>query len=671
MMVVDRNSAPSNSSKKGTALQARMANRKSMARGRAKSRLEMEEIRKSGTGAKDSVRRDKVAQGGNIYQQAPKPDSPAMKFFKKTGTDKVLIREALSKNYIFSDLSYVQLKPLVKAFERIKVEEKEAIITQGDDGDYFYIVESGEVQFEVNGTVVGKAGQGASFGELALIYSSPRAATVRTLTKGSVFRVDQQTFRTILVTQAEASEAAKIAIIKNIDFLKKLSNGDIKKLCSVMSPRMFEKGEVLQKRGEQEAFFILEEGEVISKNRTLGPGDCFGKGALITSKVDECPTVTSSKKGMAFTITRDLFRTTIGDVGELVTKAKDSETLANVQCLKPASLNPHQLDSLARLVRDKDYPKGKRFMKEGIPLVNVLYFVRRGTITVTYRGKSEEIGAGAIIGLEPLETQGNLCIKPNIKSALYSAKCKEDCVIGLLALKKCRKVFDTTLLGDEHDDVEEGKSPEPQVSKFTPPEKSGTAQSLSKDRAIIRKSLTEQVRVKIKATDVPLEKLKKHSILGEGNFGQVWLVSEEKADHTLQTYALKIQSKYDLVEEDQAETILKEKEIMSTLQHPFILQLVKTYQDKDFVYMLLELVQGGELFSIISTDEVPVLPEASSKFYALGISEALSFMHSKDIASRDLKPENVLIDREGYPIIIDFGFAKQFTGKSYTLCGTP
>jgi protein kinase A len=87
--------------------------------------------------------------------------------------------------------------------------------------------------------------------------------------------------------------------------------------------------------------------------------------------------------------------------------------------------------------------------------------------------------------------------------------------------------------------------------------------------------------------------------------------------------------------------------------------------------MLLELVQGGELFSVMHPGaEFCCLPEAQVKFYAMAIADALAYMHRGKYVFRDLKPENVMIDRFGYPVVIDFGFAKYVPEKTYTLCGS-
>jgi len=85
----------------------------------------------------------------------------------------------------------------------------------------------------------------------------------------------------------------------------------------------------------------------------------------------------------------------------------------------------------------------------------------------------------------------------------------------------------------------------------------------------------------------------------------------------------------------------------------------------------MECIQGGELYAVIHTSKRDGVPENHAKFYAAGIFEALWYMHRRGFVYRDLKPENVLIGSDGYPVLIDFGFAKYVPDKTYTLCGTP
>jgi len=166
---------------------------------------------------------------------------------------------------------------------------------------------------------------------------------------------------------------------------------------------------------------------------------------------------------------------------------------------------------------------------------------------------------------------------------------------------------------------------------------------------------------------IDCKNLKRHKILGEGAFGQVWLVSD--ADE--QPYALKVFSKYDLIVEKQVETVLRERHIMSQLSHPFLCQLLSADQDANLIYMLLDFHAGGELYSVIERHQGP-LPEKQVVFYTACIADALYYMHGRNIVYRDLKPENVVIDMSGYSVLVDFSYARRMIGdKAYTLCGSP
>lgn len=99
--------------------------------------------------------------------------------------------------------------------------------------------------------------------------------------------------------------------------------------------------------------------------------------------------------------------------------------------------------------------------------------------------------------------------------------------------------------------------------------------------------------------------------------------------------------------------------------------MMNLYQDEKNIMMLLQLVPGGELYGYMKMYKRHRIPETHAKFYASGILEALSYMHHRDVLYRDLKPENVLIDSDGYIVIVDMGFAKIVKDKTFTNCGTP
>ncbi|CAF1062257.1 unnamed protein product [Didymodactylos carnosus] len=134
--------------------------------------------------------------------------------------------------------------------------------------------------------------------------------------------------------------------------------------------------------------------------------------------------------------------------------------------------------------------------------------------------------------------------------------------------------------------------------------------------------------------------------------------------------ALKIINKKSAHKMKQEEHVVNEKRILQALNFPFIIKYYFSFKDNANLYIGLELIEGGELFRHLRDAER--FDEKKAKFYAAQITLALEYLHYLGIVYRDLKPENLLIDRHGYLKMCDFGFAKKIDrGKAYTLCGTP
>lgn len=169
------------------------------------------------------------------------------------------------------------------------------------------------------------------------------------------------------------------------------------------------------------------------------------------------------------------------------------------------------------------------------------------------------------------------------------------------------------------------------------------------------------------ALEISLSDLEVKSTLGCGAFGRVKLCKLQKKDTF---YALKCQAKRSIVESGLQEHVLNEMRIMRKVDHPYIARLFSALQDKQYIYFVLELLQGGELFTHLRNKGK--LSEQAARFYAATVVYAFSNLHVRKIAYRDLKPENLVMDNTGYVKLVDFGLAKQLlTGKTWTLCGTP
>jgi len=157
------------------------------------------------------------------------------------------------------------------------------------------------------------------------------------------------------------------------------------------------------------------------------------------------------------------------------------------------------------------------------------------------------------------------------------------------------------------------------------------------------------------------------NIIGMGAFGKVYLTQNL---HSRELFAMKIIRKDKLINQQQIESPFREKEIMMSCQHPFIINLDYLFQDSHRIYFLMRYVQGGDLLKHLQIKKR--FKESAVQFYAAQIALAIGHLHSKRIIYRDLKLENILMNDDGYILLSDFGLSKILPpGQlSFTLCGT-
>ncbi|KAL7065328.1 hypothetical protein AAHC03_04685 [Spirometra sp. Aus1] len=160
-------------------------------------------------------------------------------------------------------------------------------------------------------------------------------------------------------------------------------------------------------------------------------------------------------------------------------------------------------------------------------------------------------------------------------------------------------------------------------------------------------------------------------VLGKGGYGKVFLARKISGVDSGQVFAMKVLKKASIVTsaKDTAHT-KTERNILEMIKHPFLVQLHYAFQTPGKLYLALEFLAGGELFTQLEREGVFMEDQAS--FYLAEIILAIGHLHSMGIVYRDLKPENILLDTEGHVKLTDFGLSKERVDKdlTHTFCGT-
>uniref|UniRef100_A0A8C5KHT9 cAMP-dependent protein kinase type II-alpha regulatory subunit n=1 Tax=Jaculus jaculus TaxID=51337 RepID=A0A8C5KHT9_JACJA len=226
--------------------------------------------------------------------------------YPKSDEQRCRLQEACKDILLFKNLDPEQLSQVLDAmFERI-VKIDEHVIDQGDDGDNFYVIERGTYDILVtkdNQTrSVGQYDNHGSFGELALMYNTPRAATIVATSEGSLWGLDRVTFRRIIVKNNAKKRKMFEAFIESVPLLKSLEVSERLKIVDVIGEKIYRDGERIIAQGEKaDSFYIVESGEVSilirSKTKTnrsdanqeveiarCHKGQYFGELALVTNK---------------------------------------------------------------------------------------------------------------------------------------------------------------------------------------------------------------------------------------------------------------------------------------------------------------------------------------------------------------------------------------------------
>ncbi|KAI2810729.1 hypothetical protein RDWZM_002364 [Blomia tropicalis] len=220
----------------------------------------------------------------------------------KSDVQRQRLSEAVKNILLFRSLEPSEMAEVIDAMFERKVDAGEMVIRQGDDGDFFYVISDGSFSIVVTNDdgsekEVGKYNGVGSFGELALMYNMPRAATVRATTKGALWAMNRHTFRKIVLKRAFMKRKEYESFIERVEIFKYLEYYEKMSLSDAFLARHYRKGDLIIRQGDEaDGMYFVQEGivrilkidEETGKEQELSrveKGGYFGELALITHKV--------------------------------------------------------------------------------------------------------------------------------------------------------------------------------------------------------------------------------------------------------------------------------------------------------------------------------------------------------------------------------------------------
>lgn len=248
--------------------------------------------------------------------------------YSKSAEEKAALRTLLSEHVLLNDLAVGDIDVLIDAFQGLRFLPGAKIITQGDIGESFYILESGACDISVEGQgVVMCAQPGQSFGELALLYDCPRAATVVATERCKCWALEKVTFKRILRGNTMQRSARYEAFLGRVPVLAPLGRYEKRRLLDALRTQRVQAGEVIIREGTYgDDFYIIEEGEVrctqaVSADeeicRRLVTADFFGERALLSTE-RRAATVTAVLDTTLLVLDRDTFLRLLGPLEECI-----------------------------------------------------------------------------------------------------------------------------------------------------------------------------------------------------------------------------------------------------------------------------------------------------------------------------------------------------------------
>ena len=305
---------------------------------KSQSEEEEDEIMNEEELRKKQQRKGKSKRAGvsaEAYGEFNKKEDFIPRVIEKTEEQKNKIKKRIISSFLFSNLDQKELEIVINAMDEKKYKPNENVITQGESGDCLYVVEEGNLDCTKHFTEDGEEKYlktyipGESFGELALLYNAPRAATIKAKTNCILWVLDRETFNNIVKDAAQKKREKYENFLKKVDILSTIDSYELTQICDALKNEVYNKGDFIIREGESgNVFYILEEGEAIATKafdggdvqeiKRYGPGEYFGERALIKGEPRFCNIEVVSDVCKTISLDRDSFKRLLGPIEPLL-----------------------------------------------------------------------------------------------------------------------------------------------------------------------------------------------------------------------------------------------------------------------------------------------------------------------------------------------------------------
>lgn len=283
---------------------------------------------------KRDIKIGRSSVSAEVYGQFYKKENFIPKVIKKSPSQLKRLNDVTSKSFVFNNLDENELNTVIDAIDERRFNAGEIVISEGENGDLLYIVEKGELDCSKKSLGFLKTyKEGESFGELALLYNAPRAATIQAKTDCILWGLDRETFNHIVKDAAIKKREQYESFLKSISILKDINDYELSQICDAVKTVTYSQGErIITEKEEGDKFFILVEGKayaekmingLMTKVKDYKGGEYFGELALLKNEPRAASVVAESKCKL-ISLDRRSFKRLLGPIENILKRSADS-----------------------------------------------------------------------------------------------------------------------------------------------------------------------------------------------------------------------------------------------------------------------------------------------------------------------------------------------------------